>query len=67
LALELNLYGGHLGYFSRTPWLGDHRWLDARFATWLARRWHLNSAGRPGVSHDRATPCREPGGHTRDA
>ena len=67
LALELIPHGGHLGYFSRTPWLGDHRWLDARFATWLARRWRLNSTGRPGVSHDRAIPCREPGGHTRDA
>ncbi len=67
LALELISSGGHLGYYSRKPWQGDHRWLDARFATWLAHRWRLNSTGRPGLSHERATPWREPGGHTLDA
>lgn len=39
LALELIPYGGHLGYLSRTRWGGDRRWLDARFAAWLAVRW----------------------------
>ncbi|AGA27597.1 putative hydrolase of the alpha/beta-hydrolase fold protein [Singulisphaera acidiphila DSM 18658] len=42
LALELNQSGGHLGYFSRTRWGGNRRWLDARLAAWLAARW-----GRP--------------------
>jgi predicted alpha/beta-fold hydrolase len=41
LALELIEKGGHLGYFSRTPWRGDRRWLDARIATWLESRWGL--------------------------
>jgi predicted alpha/beta-fold hydrolase len=39
LALELIPHGGHLGYLSRKPWLGDHRWLEARLATWLRARW----------------------------
>jgi predicted alpha/beta-fold hydrolase len=39
LALELIPAGGHLGYVSRTSWDGDHRWLDARLAAWLATRW----------------------------
>jgi predicted alpha/beta-fold hydrolase len=41
LELELLEHGGHLGYLSRKPWLGDHRWLDARLATWLSARWSL--------------------------
>ena len=41
LALELNEYGGHLGYMSRANWCGDRRWLDARIVTWLASRWGL--------------------------
>ncbi|WP_406695046.1 alpha/beta fold hydrolase [Singulisphaera sp. Ch08] len=40
LALELNSSGGHLGYFSRTRWGGNRRWLDARLAAWLASRWN---------------------------
>ncbi len=39
LALDLNSYGGHLGYLSRESWDGDRRWLDTRFARWLAQRW----------------------------
>ncbi|WP_254053840.1 YheT family hydrolase [Singulisphaera sp. GP187] len=39
LALELNSSGGHLGYFSRTRWGGNRRWLDARVAAWFATRW----------------------------
>jgi len=39
LSLELLPNGGHLGYLSRNPWLGDHRWLDSRLATWLTARW----------------------------
>ncbi len=39
LALELNPYGGHLGYISRTSWGGDRRWLDSRLSCWLADHW----------------------------
>lgn len=46
LALELISGGGHLGYLSRTRWLGDHRWLDARLTVWLSARWSLNSGER---------------------
>ncbi len=42
LALELIPGGGHLGYVSQKPWMGDRRWLDSRFETWLAARWALN-------------------------
>lgn len=45
LRFELIDGGGHLGYVSRRPWQGDHRWLEARLAAWLADRW--------GVSIDR--------------
>jgi uncharacterized protein len=38
VTLELIPHGGHLGYISRDSWLGDHRWLEARLAAWLARR-----------------------------
>ncbi len=41
LALELIPHGGHLGYLSRDPWLGDRRWLDNRVLAWLAHRWTL--------------------------
>jgi predicted alpha/beta-fold hydrolase len=41
LSLELTRHGGHLGYVSRSPWLGDRRWLDARLAAWLAARWGI--------------------------
>jgi len=40
LSLELLPHGGHLGYLSRQPWLGDHHWLDSRLATWLRARWN---------------------------
>jgi predicted alpha/beta-fold hydrolase len=39
---ELCAHGGHLGYISRTRWRGDRRWLEARLADWLARRWGLD-------------------------
>jgi uncharacterized protein len=39
MSVELIPHGGHLGYLSRTAWQGDHRWLDARLATWLASHW----------------------------
>jgi predicted alpha/beta-fold hydrolase len=39
LSLDLLPHGGHLGYLSRDSWQGDHRWLDARLATWLASHW----------------------------
>jgi hypothetical protein len=42
LAFELSTCGGHLGYMSRTNWLGDRRWLDARIASWLGNRWGLD-------------------------
>jgi predicted alpha/beta-fold hydrolase len=43
LILELVDGGGHLGYLSRNPWLGDHRWLEARICTWLLERWAVIS------------------------
>jgi uncharacterized protein len=51
LALELIPGGGHLGYLSRKPWNGDHRWLDSRIATWLSARWssRTNDFGRARV------------------
>lgn len=50
LALELIPGGGHLGYISHQRWLGDRRWLDSRFITWLSHRWSLNSASLRRVS-----------------
>ncbi len=44
LALELIPFGGHLGYVSRTRWDGDHRWLDVRLTSWLARHWRRTLA-----------------------
>lgn len=38
---ELWAHGGHLGYISSAPWRGDRRWLEARLADWLGRRWGL--------------------------
>jgi uncharacterized protein len=37
--IELVPHGGHLGYLSRTPWMGSRRWLDSRLSTWLLSRW----------------------------
>ncbi len=39
LSLEIYPSGGHLGFISRKPWAGDHRWLITRMAAWLAARW----------------------------
>jgi uncharacterized protein len=39
LTVELVTHGGHLGYLSRTPWMGTRRWLDSRLSTWLLSRW----------------------------
>ena len=39
LDVELVRHGGHLGYLSRSPWMGTRRWLDSRFCAWLSRRW----------------------------
>jgi uncharacterized protein len=39
LCVELVRHGGHLGYLSRSPWMGTRRWLDSRLSTWLARHW----------------------------
>lgn len=38
LEVELVTHGGHLGYMSHQTWQGDRRWLDARLAEWLRRR-----------------------------
>ncbi len=48
LALELIPGGGHLGYISRRPWQGHHRWLDGRLLAWLAARWSSPNGG-PGA------------------
>ena len=39
LIVELVRHGGHLGYLSRTPWMGSRRWLDSRLSTWLFSHW----------------------------
>jgi uncharacterized protein len=39
LSIELVPHGGHLGYLSRTPWMGSRRWLDSRLSTWLLSHW----------------------------
>jgi uncharacterized protein len=44
LALELVQHGGHLGYLSRNPWQGDHRWLDSRLERWLLDRWGIDAS-----------------------
>ncbi len=51
LALELIPQGGHLGYLSRKPWRGDHRWLDARICVWLSAHWDA-------ARHNPAAPAR---------
>jgi predicted alpha/beta-fold hydrolase len=43
VTLDLIPHGGHLGYISRDRWLGDHRWLETRLATWLLKR--MNDEG----------------------
>lgn len=42
---DLRETGGHMGFISRSPWRGDHRWLETRLADWLARRWSLEDPG----------------------
>ena len=32
LDVELVRHGGHLGYLSRSPWMGTRRWLDSRLS-----------------------------------
>ncbi len=39
LTVELERHGGHLGYLSRSPWMGTRRWLDSRLSSWLSRHW----------------------------
>ena len=51
LALEMNPYGGHLGYISRTRWGGDRRWLDSRLSRWLADHWETAQRTREGGQH----------------
>lgn len=43
LELEIWPHGGHLGFFSRDPWMGDRHWMDARLVTWLS---DWNQTGR---------------------
>ncbi|RUL87648.1 YheT family hydrolase [Tautonia sociabilis] len=53
IRLELAPRGGHLGFVSRRRWGPDRRWLDARFAHWLARHWGRSpSATAPAVPGD---------------
>jgi predicted alpha/beta-fold hydrolase len=47
LALEMIPGGGHLGYLSHSPWMGDRRWLDGRLTAWLTSHWSLPRT-RPG-------------------
>lgn len=64
IRLELAQRGGHLGFVSRQRWDTDRRWLDARFADWLARRWgrSVDAAGLLLIPHQnpevRTTPPR---------
>lgn len=67
LALELNSHGGHLGYFSRKPWGGDRRWLDARLAAWLAQRWAVLGAGSGRLAGRAIPPRSEHGGQDHHA
>jgi predicted alpha/beta-fold hydrolase len=55
LALELIPGGGHLGFLSRSPWMGDRRWLDARLEAWLAARWGRDDREPSGVRGEGAT------------
>jgi predicted alpha/beta-fold hydrolase len=41
MTVELVRQGGHLGYVSRTPWMGSRRWLDSRITTWLRCHWGI--------------------------
>jgi predicted alpha/beta-fold hydrolase len=41
IEFDLSAHGGHLGFISRRPWLGDRRWLETRIAVWLGARWGL--------------------------
>ena len=45
LTVEIYPEGGHLGFISRKPWAGDHRWLITRMAAWLAGHWGLGDRG----------------------
>jgi uncharacterized protein len=49
LAVELVRHGGHLGYLSRTPWMGTRRWLDSRLVTWLGEHWTDRLPARSGA------------------
>jgi predicted alpha/beta-fold hydrolase len=67
LALELNSHGGHLGYFSRSRWGGDRRWLDARLAAWLTERWGLPRADEGRLGGPATHPPTEQGGQNHHA
>jgi predicted alpha/beta-fold hydrolase len=62
LALELIPSGGHLGFLSRMPWQGDHRWLDARLVAWLDTHWGLNGRDRSGGNAPGERPSSVEGG-----
>ncbi|QDV33106.1 YheT family hydrolase [Tautonia plasticadhaerens] len=55
IRLEVAPRGGHLGFISRQRWGIDRRWLDARFAHWLACRWGRPSA--PTTTPDATAPA----------
>lgn len=66
LALELNPFGGHLGYMSRQTWDGDRRWLDSRIVSWLASRWGIERGLSSIPSDDRLRDRHHHGGRSHD-
>jgi predicted alpha/beta-fold hydrolase len=66
LALELNPYGGHLGYLDRKTLDGDRRWLDARIISWLLRRWEIERDVEDPVLDEESSPRHDHGGRYSD-
>ena len=41
VCVRIETHGGHLGFLSKEPCEGGHRWLDACITRWLCARWRL--------------------------